>query len=141
VLIFLGAVPDDPAQWRTCHSFVGLHYAFVNSAASQCDNCQSQAEVVAEGFVHLNAAIAERSGLPSYEPGVVSPYLKENLHWRVQAADRTAVELARVPSLEVTVVSTPLTHAPGAIFPIPGEQQYHHHITYGREGGARHAQV
>jgi len=137
VLIFIGQVPEDPAQWRTCRSYVGSHHAFVNSAASQCDNCRNQADLVAEGFVHLSSAIAERSGLSSYEPNVVAPYLKENLHWRIQASNRTAVETSRLPSLEVTVVSTPLTHAPGEIFPVPGEAQYHHHITYGRPGGAR----
>jgi tyrosinase len=85
VLVFLGQVPDDPSQWRSCSSFVGGHYVFVNSSADQCANCRGQADVVSEGFVHLNKAIASRSGLPSFEPSVVSPYLKENLHWRVQA--------------------------------------------------------
>ncbi|KAH9988364.1 common central domain of tyrosinase-domain-containing protein [Russula vinacea] len=85
VLIFLGEVPEDPAQWRTCRSF---------------------ADVVAEGFVHLNSAIAARSGLSSYEPHVVTPYLKDNLHWRVQAGDRTAVEISRLSSLEVTISAT-----------------------------------
>jgi tyrosinase len=85
VLIFLGQVPNDPSQWRTAPTFVGAHHAFVNSAASQCDNCREQADLVAEGFVHLNSAIAERSGLSSYDPSVVTPYLTENLHWRVQA--------------------------------------------------------
>ncbi|KAH9986652.1 tyrosinase [Russula vinacea] len=130
VLIFLGEVPEDPAQWRTCRS-----------AASQCDNCRNQADVVAEGFVHLNSAIAARSGLSSYEPHVVTPYLKDNLHWRVQAGDRTAVEISRLSSLEVTISATTLTQAPGTIFPIAGEPQYYHHITYGRPGGARHAQA
>ena len=85
VLIFLGPVPDDPSQWRSCPSFVGGLYAFVNSSASQCANCRGQADVVIEGFVHLNKAIASRSGLPSFEPSVVVPYLKDNLNWRVQA--------------------------------------------------------
>jgi tyrosinase len=85
VLIFLGQVPNDPSQWRTAPTFVGSHHAFVNSAASQCDNCRDQADLVIEGFVHLNSAIAERSGLSSFDPSVVTPYLKENLHWRVQA--------------------------------------------------------
>jgi tyrosinase len=137
VLIFLGQVPNDPSQWRTAPTFVGSHHAFVNSAASQCDNCREQADLVVEGFVHLNSAIAERSGLSSFDPSVVGPYLKENLHWRIQAADRSAVDISRLPSLEVTVVSTTLTHAPGSVFPIPGDPQYHHHITYGRPGGAR----
>ncbi|KAF8500857.1 photo-regulated tyrosinase [Russula emetica] len=138
VLIFLGQVPDDPSQWRTAPTFVGSHHAFVNSAASQCDNCREQADLVVEGFVHLNSAIAERSGLSSFDPSVVIPYLKANLQWRIQAADRTGVESSRLPSLEVTVVSTPLTHAPGSIFPIPGDAHYHHQITHGRPGGAHH---
>ena len=85
VLIFLGEVPKDPEQWSTSPSFVGAHYAFVNGAADQCDNCRSQADLVVEGFVHLNVAIADLSGLPSYEPSVVRPYLKDNLSWRIQS--------------------------------------------------------
>jgi hypothetical protein len=27
------------------------------------------------------------------------------------------------------------------MFPVAGDPQYHHHITYGRPGGARHAQA
>jgi tyrosinase len=85
VLIFLGAVPDDCEQWRTCASFVGAHVSFANASADQCGNCREQAELVIEGFVHLNQAIAKCSGLSSYEPEVVAPYLKENLHWRIQS--------------------------------------------------------
>ena len=85
VLIFLGKVPEDPEQWGTAPSFVGAHYAFVNSVAGQCDNCRSQADLVVEGFVHLTVALAELSGLPSYEPSVVRPYLKDNLSWRIQS--------------------------------------------------------
>ena len=85
VLIFLGDVPEDPSQWRCAPSFVGAHVSFVNTDAEQCDNCREQAELEVEGFVHLNAAIAKRSGLSSYEPSGVAPYLKDNLHWRVQA--------------------------------------------------------
>jgi tyrosinase len=85
VLIFLGEVPDDPSQWRTCPSFVGAHVSFVNTDAEKCANCRDQADLVVEGFVHLNAGIAKRSGLSSYEPSVVTPYLRDNMHWRVQA--------------------------------------------------------
>lgn len=141
VLLFLGEVPADASQWRTSPSFVGAHVAFVNSAADQCANCSEQADIVTEGFVHLNTAIAKLSGLSSFEPGVVTPYLRDNLHWRVQATDRTAVALDKLPSLEVTVAAIALTQEPGAIFPIAGDPQYHHHITHGRTGGARHAQA
>ncbi|KAI0248614.1 tyrosinase [Lactifluus subvellereus] len=141
VLLFLGEVPDDASQWRTCPTFVGAHVAFVNSAADQCGNCREQADVVSEGFVHLNSAIADRSGLSSYEPNVVTPYLRDNLHWRIQGTDRTAIAVERLPSLEVTVAQTSLTEEPGSVFPTIGEPQYHHHITHGRPGGAHHAQA
>ncbi|KAI9508871.1 photo-regulated tyrosinase [Russula earlei] len=141
VLIFLGEVPDDASQWRRCHTFVGAHVTFANSAASQCGNCSEQADAYSEGFVHLNQAIYERSGLPSYEPSEVVRYLKDSLHWRVQAADRSAVELSKLPSLEVTVSQTPLTQEPSGLFPILGEPIFHHHITFGRLGGARQAQA
>jgi tyrosinase len=140
VLIFLGDVPNDPSQWRKCNAFVGAHHAFVNSAASQCGNCKNQADIYSEGFVHLNSAIAKRSGLSSYEAEQVLPYLKDKLHWRIQAAGK-AVEVGKLPSLEVTVSQTPLTQEPGAPFPTAGQPIYHHHITYGRPGGARHAQA
>ena len=82
VLIFLGEVKEDPEQWRTSPSYVGSHSVLVSSM----DRPQGdQANVVSEGFVHLNAAIAERSGLSSYEPDGVIPYLKDNLNWRIQA--------------------------------------------------------
>jgi tyrosinase len=94
VLIFLGEVPDDPCQWRTCPSFIGAHCAFVNTDAEQCANCREQAELVVEGFVHLNGAITKRSGLSSYEPSVVVPYLRDNLHWRVQAVRSFSTQFA-----------------------------------------------
>jgi tyrosinase len=84
VLIFLGEVVEDPEQWRTSRSFVGAHHAYV-SAASLYGGGQALAGAVSEGFVQLNAAIAERSGLSSYEPDEVVPYLKDNLDWRIQA--------------------------------------------------------
>ncbi|KAI0064090.1 tyrosinase [Artomyces pyxidatus] len=136
VLIFLGPVPEDPAQWRASPSFVGATHAFVNSVPDRCANCRSQADVKAEGFVHLNQAIAKHSNLGSFDPDVVAPYLKRELSWRVQRADKTAVPLSELPSLEVLVISTPLSLEPGAVFPVPGDAQHHHDVTHGRQGAS-----
>jgi len=84
VLIFLGQVPEDPEEWVTSPNYVGAHYAFVNRSAARCANCTNQIDIIDEGFVHLNPAIAEHSGLGSFEPEVVHPYLEKELHWRVQ---------------------------------------------------------
>ncbi|KAF8990391.1 tyrosinase [Cyathus striatus] len=136
VLLFLGEVPEDPESWLVASNLVGAHHAFVNSAAGRCANCRTQADLVIEGFVHLNNGIAQHSGLGSLEPDVIHPYLKKELHWRVQKVDGTPVELT---SLEVTVISTPLTLPPGSAFPVPGDAQHHHDITHGRQGGSQHA--
>jgi hypothetical protein len=83
VLIFLGEVSkDDPSTWHTSPAFVGSHHILV----SGMDNPQGdRADSVSEGFVHLNTVIAKRSGLSSFEPSGVVPYLKENLNWRIEA--------------------------------------------------------
>jgi len=87
VLLFLGEVPQDPEEWLVCPNFVGAHHAFVNTAAEQCANCRRQADLVEEGFVHLNNGISQHSGLGSLDPEVVHPYLTQSLQWRVQKVD------------------------------------------------------
>ena len=84
VLLFLGPVPPNPEEWHVSPNYVGGQHAFVNSAAGHCANCRNQADLVQEGFVHLNNAIAQHSGLGSLEPDVVEPYLMDALKWRVQ---------------------------------------------------------
>ena len=83
VLLFLGTVPANPAEWRTSPHYVGAHHAFVNSTPQRCANCRRQGDLVIEGFVHLNEAIARLSHLNSFDPSAVKPYLQQNLHWRV----------------------------------------------------------
>ena len=48
-------------------------------------------------------------------------------------------EAAELQSLEVTVIGTPLSMPPGALFPIPGERHHYHGITEGQPGGSRQA--
>lgn len=88
VLFFLGKpadIPEDAASWRSSPAYVGGHHVFVNTAATHCENCRRQSELVVEGYVHLDRGIArDASSLGSFEPRVIAPYLKENLQWRVQ---------------------------------------------------------
>jgi hypothetical protein len=82
VLIYLGDSPEED-QWHTRRSFVGSSYAYVsvNHGETELDNERDRSG----GYVLLNWAMVERSGLSSFEPSVVVPYLKDNLHWRVEA--------------------------------------------------------
>ncbi|KAF9069697.1 tyrosinase [Rhodocollybia butyracea] len=139
VLFFLGNVPNDPMGWHTDPSFVGAFHGFVNRfLCERCANCQRQRDVVLEGFVHLNEGISRLSNLNSFDPDVVTPYLRKNLHWRVQKVSGDVVDISAVPSLEVLAIATRLTLPPGAAFPVPAETNIHHHITHGRPGGSKH---
>ncbi|KAG8942201.1 hypothetical protein FRC00_011944 [Tulasnella sp. 408] len=135
VLIFLGPVPDDPSQWRTSESYVGAHHIFLNAQPEECENCRKTADAQVEGFVHLNKAIAARSGLNSYDPEVVEPYLKENLAWRILKVDRTTSQASEVPSLQVIVIATPMGFDEGEVFPHAGTGRHCHEITEGQPGG------
>lgn len=98
VLIFLGAVPEDPANWRSSPSYVGGHHVFVNSVSERCANCSNHDDLTVEGFVHLNDVIAAKSGLFSFEPVGVEQYLTKDLHWRVQRVSRLTEEPANTPT-------------------------------------------
>jgi len=135
ILLFLGSVPEKPEEYLTSPHYVGGHHAFVNSSPSHCENCQSQKDLVEEGFVHLSRGILQYGQLESLDAEVVEPYLTKNLHWRAVKADAyTPVE---IPSLEVSIFSTPLTYGRGSAFPIAGHTNRHNGITHGRRGGSR----
>ena len=83
VLIFLGDVPSNATQWRSAASFVGSVTAFATPLA------YTGRPGLIEGFVHLNNFIAEHSGLHSFDPDEVRPYLKKNLAFRIQTVSRS----------------------------------------------------
>jgi len=91
VPIFLGTVPEDPEEWLVSPNFVGAHHAYVNSIAVLRANRQNEGNAVEEGFVHLDKAITQHSGLASLEPAVVEPYLTQQLDWRVQKVNSYSI--------------------------------------------------
>lgn len=147
VLIFVGEVPEDPQRWRSSPTYVGGHKAFVDGSDP------TGPSYITEGFVHLNKAIAAQSGLNSFEPEGVVPFLKKNLSWRIQRVsatvltasqgpnpsaqvDRSVIDPDMLKSLEVTVLATPVGMKPGEIFPKPiGEPAPYKECTAGRAGG------
>jgi tyrosinase len=135
VIIFLGHVPDNPRDWEISPNYVGSHYAPVESVPEGGERRRDKG-VIIEGFVHLNHAIAKHSGLHSFEPDVVVPYLTKNLDWRVLKSNG---QPAKLKSLEVTVHATPLSFPPGTTLPVPGKSHRYDSITYGRDGGSCHA--
>ncbi|KAJ8091637.1 hypothetical protein PM082_020871 [Marasmius tenuissimus] len=142
--VFLKSVPEDPEEWLTSDSLVGVRHAFVNRyncVPGSCSNCLTQQDTIIEGFVHLNEALAERSGLGTLEPEVVEPYPTRELHWRAVKSSGEAIELSELPSLGVTAIATRLGLPPGSMFPVPEERIHRHGITEGKPAGARSSDV
>ena len=152
VLIFIGMVPDDPKQWGSSPSCVGIHDVYVGKTSR--DNA-SQEEAEVEGFVALNEGLLKHYGVNELTPNVVVPFLKNELHWRVQNVSCMFMYLLRSPcpdfpssfqmkgveahlqSLEVVVLATPTLRVPGETFPSFGEPHFYHDVTHGRPGGSR----
>jgi tyrosinase len=86
VLIFVGTVPDDPKQWLTSPSCVGIHDVYAGSAPRDSG---SRGDCEVEGYVGLNRGLLEQLGAIELTPDVVVPYLKSELHWRVQSVSYT----------------------------------------------------
>ena len=82
ILVFLGPVPQQISEWRDSEQLVGTVEVFANIQPKQCANCRSRPDLIVEGCVYLNQALA-RSSLGTFEPQAVVSYLEKNLHWRV----------------------------------------------------------
>ncbi|KAI0687171.1 hypothetical protein BC835DRAFT_1309269 [Cytidiella melzeri] len=130
----------DSSTWFESDYYVGSVGAFVNSKTEQCGNCRAgiAEKVNIEGFVSLNEAIIEISGLSSFDDEVVHPYLKKNLVWRVRKVSDGAIVLIQdIPSLEVSVWSSALLFVPGAAhLPTFEASKHHHSITADMAGGS-----
>jgi len=135
VLIFIGPVPESPSEWRKTSNYVGAHHVLVSGMDKGRDR-----EHITEGFVLLNDAIAERSGLHSFDPSVVEPYLTKELGWRIQKVNGDAVDPKDLHSLEIVVTAQEIVLKPGEVFPKPvGVPQKYPEITRGRPGGYKEA--
>ncbi|KAI1794977.1 hypothetical protein LXA43DRAFT_1091553 [Ganoderma leucocontextum] len=133
VFIFLGSVPEDSREWNNAPSYVG---AFGTYGLGRGANIPAMAEVVTEGSVHLNRALARNYSVRTFDPDDVTPCLKDHLDWRIQMVDGTPVPVEKLPSLEVTVVAVQLAMRVGEVLPEVAKAVVHRDITSGRLGGA-----
>jgi len=83
ILIFLGPVPEDAADYRTSDSFIGSHSEFVNSDPEHCANCKDSANLITEGFIDLDDSL-ERLGQGEKTEEEIEKYIHDQIHWRIQ---------------------------------------------------------
>ncbi|VDC05544.1 unnamed protein product [Peniophora sp. CBMAI 1063] len=126
VLLFVGPIPEDVADYRDSPAFVGSHSVWTSRVMPGDD--------VVESFIHLNSALSNRSGLNSTDPEVVEPFLMQNIGWRV-VKDDEVLSVEQVPSLDVLASATPMMLEANAALPDYGEPQPYPAITAGQLGG------
>ena len=89
--IFVGDFSPDPGYWTQDMNLVGTHAVFSSGVDNtKCAKCKedNQNHALVSGGVSLTTKLVEL-GLADLEPATVKPYLKQNLHWRVQKASFT----------------------------------------------------
>jgi len=128
ILFFLGAVPEDVAQWRTSPHFIGSHGEFVNSDPEHCANCKENANMITEGFIDLDNSL-ERLGHGNNTEQEIEKYIQDEIHWRIQKIDGTTVPAAEAEVLEVAVMTWDVTDGDVEVLPV------HRDITSGKAGG------
>ena len=83
---FLGDFAPTPAWWTQDPNLVGTHSVFSPAVGKTgCENCikDKANNAVVSGGVSLTSKLLEKK-FPDLEPATITPYLKDNLHWRVQ---------------------------------------------------------
>lgn len=86
--IFVGDFSPDPGYWTQDMNLVGTHSVFSSAIDNtKCAKCKddNQHHALVSGGVSLTTKLVEL-GLADLEPATVKPFLKQNLHWRVQKA-------------------------------------------------------
>jgi len=128
ILLFLGPIPDNAAQWRSSPHLVGNHSEFVNSDPDHCANCQENADAITEGFVDLDASL-ERLGYGRKTEEEIEKFLHDELRWRIQKADGTVVPASELEVLEVSVMTWDVTNGDLEVLPV------HRNLTSHKTGG------
>jgi len=146
VHVFLGDFTPDHTKWGEDPNLVGTHVIFANNANfTGCENCLSanEARKLVTGTIPLTGALGDKLGqekVAHLEPETVEPYLKKNLHWRIQKHDDTPIDRTAVPSLKISVGHA-VVEVPDSVdkFPAWGSIDLSLGITTGRPGGAEDA--
>ena len=153
--IFVGDFSPDPGYWTQDMNLVGTHAVFSSSIDNtKCAKCKedNQNHALVSGGVSLTTKLVEL-GLADLEPATVKPYLKQNLHWRVQKASSPVpsnsprlipiskangdyVNSAEIPSLVINITAT-IVESPKdpAALPIWGIPELYESITQDKAGG------
>ncbi|SZF02864.1 unnamed protein product [Blumeria hordei] len=128
VYIFLGPSNPDPKAWTFDPNLAGLHATFVRSVTHSKD-FEPQNSPIVTAAIPLTQALIDHIGrgeLDSLSVEDVTPWLEENLHYRVSLLNSTEVSGSSVPGLKVFVASAEVKlPTEEAEMPVWGEMRQH----------------
>jgi len=139
VYMFIGQ-PDDsnPKGWPLADNLAGTHAVFSNLPGKDSIK-MSTMDLPVTGTVPLTDALVAKcaSGeLKDMDPASVTPYLQDNLNWRVSMYDGTVVSPEDVADLSVSIVISDVQPpANDNELPVWGHFEGLPDITSGKKGG------
>jgi tyrosinase len=107
VHIFVGPFNHDPFSWSFDPNLAGTQAIFVK-AASSIASCNCSSDQMITATIPLTDALSKRitsGSLKSMNVNDVTPFLVENLSYRITLFNDTAVKNEYVPSLKISVIS------------------------------------
>ncbi|KAK6539639.1 hypothetical protein TWF694_009845 [Orbilia ellipsospora] len=105
--IFIGE-PTKGLLWTDDPNFVGSFYIF--SMNGTCHGCAPKSIITGSvPLTKLLIACAKQGHINDLTPNSVIPYLKDNLTWRVQMTDGSALDPAEIKSLKISVSAAEVT--------------------------------
>ncbi|CCU76066.1 unnamed protein product [Blumeria hordei] len=128
VFIFLGPSNPDPNAWSSDSNLAGLHTTFVRSIPEN-EDFEPQNSPIVTAAIPLTQALIDHIGrgeLQSLSVEDVTPWLEENLHYRVSLLNGTEVSSDSVPGLKVFVASAEMKLPTEEVeMPVWGEMKEH----------------
>ena len=136
VYVFLDTPNSDSSQWPFDPALVGTL-----GITAMADPSTMEAVTVA-GTIPLTRKLEEAQNegrISDLSEATVTPFLTENLHWRIQKSGGAVVDPSEVPDFAISVVSTEIQPASSSNeFPKwVGDPTTHIDVTIGRPGGLK----
>jgi len=140
VVVFLGDITDDPADWDNEFNCVGRVSILGRSPDTQCGKCRvdNAHGLMVSGSVPLTSALLQDivgGQISSLKPEDVEPHLRDQLKWKVTLFTGEEKNVAEVPDLKVSVVSTEVTLGPDGVPQYSGEYVVYPDVTHGKPAG------
>ncbi|KAL8776949.1 MAG: hypothetical protein Q9213_008074 [Squamulea squamosa] len=133
VHLFLGPAPDNPGTWSFAPNLIASHSVLDTSMLNTAANPDLPTTLY--GQIPLNHALLV-AGNSDLSPSKIVPLLRSQLTWKLQNTEDVPLDITKVPSLKIHVVSQEVKpRVSDDEFPKYGHVQVYREVTEGKTGG------